>query len=376
MLQVLLLMFPRRALAATPTLQQRVVHAAIMHHVHVGDAESIHELLSSTPLHDSCLDCLGEGGLSALHVASGFGKLDVVHKLLDFGAQPMVLTTESLSALHMAATHCNSPASIGRLHAAGCPVDAQDSHGFSALHMAAHQGHYECVAELLRAGARTDLIVLGSSQNDARALAASRGHTAVERVFAVLVDGDAPTPADAALLPLWALRPDVRIPARGGAGSDSVDGVHGQSHSDLCCGVGFVTLMLVVGSYAVLRGKRAWTARYQLTWRRKHHRGGFVLSFSARDRWAFGRFSAFCERAREEPPTVDSGSSADGECAVCLNSGLTHVLVPCGHMCVCAACSERLMSEMSPRCPLCRTPCEVSQRVYLSGGWRQAQSNG
>lgn len=346
------------------------MHTSLMHHVHGGDAEKVRELLVSLD-EASCIDNLGEGGLSALHVASGFGSLDVVDTLLEFGAQPRLVTTEKLTALHLASTHCNSPAVVSRLHVAGCPVDAQDAHGFSALHMAAYQGNHECVAELLRAGAATDLTVPGS-RNDARALAASRGHTAVERVFAVLVDGQALTSADAALLPAWAQRPGVRIPARGG-GKGSEKTAQGAGLLHLCCGVVLLALLLVGGWLAVRRGQApAWTWRWQICVRRKDHHGGCVLSLSTRDRWAFGRFAVFLERAQAEPPTDSrdsggGGGTADGECVVCLDGRLTHLLVPCGHMCICAACSERLMSEMRPRCPICRTPCELAQRVYLSG---------
>ena len=50
-----------------------------------------------------------------------------------------------------------------------------------------------------------------------------------------------------------------------------------------------------------------------------------------------------------------------GECAVCMDSANTHVLVPCGHKCVCAGCAELIKTQGS--CPMCRAQvvwvCEV-----------------
>ena len=51
-----------------------------------------------------------------------------------------------------------------------------------------------------------------------------------------------------------------------------------------------------------------------------------------------------------------------GECAVCLDATNSHVLVPCGHKCVCAKCAE-LIRAHGNSCPICRTTvvwtCEV-----------------
>ena len=50
-----------------------------------------------------------------------------------------------------------------------------------------------------------------------------------------------------------------------------------------------------------------------------------------------------------------------GECTVCLDALNTHVLVPCGHKCVCAGCAEKVRAH--GHCPICRTQivwvCEV-----------------
>ena len=53
--------------------------------------------------------------------------------------------------------------------------------------------------------------------------------------------------------------------------------------------------------------------------------------------------------------------SAAGECNICMDNANTHVLVPCGHKCVCSDCAE--LVRLQGACPICRTAivwvCEV-----------------
>ena len=64
------------------------------------------------------------------------------------------------------------------------------------------------------------------------------------------------------------------------------------------------------------------------------------------------------------PTSAKGDSIKDGECIVCLNAEPSHVLIPCGHQCVCADCSEILMNELRPRCPVCRALCDQGLRVF------------
>jgi len=43
----------------------------------------------------------------------------------------------------------------------------------------------------------------------------------------------------------------------------------------------------------------------------------------------------------------------DRECVICLDGKATHILAPCGHMCVCAECAARLVDDTAD-CPICR----------------------
>jgi len=55
----------------------------------------------------------------------------------------------------------------------------------------------------------------------------------------------------------------------------------------------------------------------------------------------------------EAAPEANAGG---GECVVCLNAGQTHILIPCGHICVCDACIG-----VGDSCPMCSR--QVSQKV-------------
>ena len=61
------------------------------------------------------------------------------------------------------------------------------------------------------------------------------------------------------------------------------------------------------------------------------------------------------------PPIEEE--SASPECVVCLDAEPVHAVVPCGHLCLCAACVEMLPEK---RCPLCKVPFTSTLRVYIS----------
>ena len=51
-------------------------------------------------------------------------------------------------------------------------------------------------------------------------------------------------------------------------------------------------------------------------------------------------------------------------CIVCLDAPKDHIIVPCGHQCVCGACAQRLKRTASPTCPLCRVDILQTYRVF------------
>ena len=59
------------------------------------------------------------------------------------------------------------------------------------------------------------------------------------------------------------------------------------------------------------------------------------------------------------PPVVPH----EAECVVCMDAPPSHILIPCGHVCVCAACAERC-TDITRECPICREPAQQAIRAY------------
>ena len=51
-------------------------------------------------------------------------------------------------------------------------------------------------------------------------------------------------------------------------------------------------------------------------------------------------------------------------CVVCMDAPKQHIILPCGHQCVCEACAQQLTQTTSPSCPVCRAPIRETTRVY------------
>lgn len=59
---------------------------------------------------------------------------------------------------------------------------------------------------------------------------------------------------------------------------------------------------------------------------------------------------------------------ADGlhKCVVCLVEPADHVLLPCGHVCVCKSCADLLKT-----CPMCREVISENKHVYFGASKNQ-----
>lgn len=81
--------------------------------------------------------------------------------------------------------------------------------------------------------------------------------------------------------------------------------------------------------------------------------------------------SASGTRSDVQIQSMDLASLEDdchNECVICMTNQRTHVLVPCGHRCVCEECAARLLSSAVPLhrlCPTCRTPLTDVIKLYL-----------
>jgi len=58
---------------------------------------------------------------------------------------------------------------------------------------------------------------------------------------------------------------------------------------------------------------------------------------------------------------TESETQVFRECVVCMAKPPSHVLIPCGHLCLCMACSVAL-----EQCPICRAHVQSTMRVFFS----------
>ena len=52
-------------------------------------------------------------------------------------------------------------------------------------------------------------------------------------------------------------------------------------------------------------------------------------------------------------------------CVVCMDAPKQHIIIPCGHQCVCEACAQQLTQATPPTCPVCRSLIRETMRVYI-----------
>jgi len=59
-------------------------------------------------------------------------------------------------------------------------------------------------------------------------------------------------------------------------------------------------------------------------------------------------------------PQASAESNNNDECVICWNAAATHVVVPCGHLCMCPDCIPKELES----CPVCRGPMAHVMKVY------------
>jgi len=87
------------------------------------------------------------------------------------------------------------------------------------------------------------------------------------------------------------------------------------------------------------------------------------LEDSARASMAIAAYKQRAETAEQQLSQLPQTDAAN-ECIVCFNPPKTHVLVPCGHLCVCVACAEHIVKG-SRECPQCRSLVTHTYKVFL-----------
>lgn len=69
--------------------------------------------------------------------------------------------------------------------------------------------------------------------------------------------------------------------------------------------------------------------------------------------------------AEDEDEDNDDEKKADGSmekdlCRICMHRSLDHVCLPCGHLCLCGVCKDK----MDGKCPMCQQPYGQIIKVY------------
>jgi hypothetical protein len=64
------------------------------------------------------------------------------------------------------------------------------------------------------------------------------------------------------------------------------------------------------------------------------------------------------------PPAAPAPQAEDDQCVVCFDARKDHIILPCGHQCVCKGCAEQLTRTKTPTCPLCRRAIRETTRVF------------
>jgi hypothetical protein len=68
------------------------------------------------------------------------------------------------------------------------------------------------------------------------------------------------------------------------------------------------------------------------------------------------------------PPAAPAPHPDDAEdqCVMCFDAPKDHIIIPCGHVCVCEACASLLTQMRKPSCPICRTVIQHTNKVFHS----------
>ena len=66
-------------------------------------------------------------------------------------------------------------------------------------------------------------------------------------------------------------------------------------------------------------------------------------------------------------PADTAGAPARLQCIICLENEIMYSLQPCSHLGLCHSCAQHLQARHRDNelCPICRTPIEHYQRVFL-----------
>ncbi|KAE8693108.1 putative E3 ubiquitin-protein ligase XBAT31 [Hibiscus syriacus] len=125
--------------------------------VKVGDIETVEALLKREPsllYHTTVYD-----RLSALHIATANGQIEILGILLEKSSNPDVVNRHKQTPLMLAAMH-GKISCVKKLIEAGANILMFDSlHGRTCLHYAAYYGHFDCLQAILSAAQSSHVAV-------------------------------------------------------------------------------------------------------------------------------------------------------------------------------------------------------------------------
>ena len=91
-----------------------------------------------------------------------------------------------------------------------------------------------------------------------------------------------------------------------------------------------------------------------------------TLSMPTNNMYTNSLYSDAVNQSRKKASS-DSEKCKDGdECVVCMEQSPDCALYTCGHMCMCYACAQSIISSRSPLCPICQQPIKDILRIYRS----------
>eukprot|EP01084_Bolivina_argentea_P023232 43324_1 len=91
--------------------------------------------------------------------------------------------------------------------------------------------------------------------------------------------------------------------------------------------------------------------------------------------WRVKRNGVFVEKKKfkqelkiEENETDENAKTSNGpvgECVVCLDAKRNHIIIPCGHVCICGQCKEAYEQQDDAKCPMCRGSIESILKAFF-----------
>jgi hypothetical protein len=65
-------------------------------------------------------------------------------------------------------------------------------------------------------------------------------------------------------------------------------------------------------------------------------------------------------------PAPHPDDAEENQCVMCFDAPKDHIIIPCGHVCVCEACANLLTQMRNPTCPICRGAIQHTNKVFHS----------